>query len=421
MNSRLNSRVFLPIVLVVSLCPSAWGADTISGTVRNGSKNQPAANDQVILLRLDQGMQEEARAKTDALGTFTLSVVDPSKRHLVRVMHQDVNYDREALPGRDLAIDVFDASPKVKGVTGNIEILRLGTSGNLLHVSDLLEIKNESSPPETQAGKQTFEVYLPAQARIDSVMAAGPGGIGVLIAAVPVPGQPGHYTVSFPLRPGSTKFSFNYDLPYNGHATFRPKSLYPVQQLAVMTPPSMEFTTHSPAFHPLATGNTGYRVQVADQVKAGNGPEFAIAGAGGMPPLRERPPTARTPGTAAAALPATPATSTSTGAAAAGQHQSQPGTAVVDSSLRWWVLGGVFCFVAGVCGFLVWRVRRAAGTRQPVSQPSHADTFVETLKEELFQLEAERLRGSISQADYEASKRALEGTVKRALTKAGQT
>jgi len=70
----------------------------------------------------------------------------------------------------------------------------------LLHVSDMVEIKNESSPPLTEAGERTFEVYLPANAKIDSVLAAGPGEMGVMISAVPVPDEPGHYAVNFPLR-----------------------------------------------------------------------------------------------------------------------------------------------------------------------------------------------------------------------------
>src|SRR5207249_12104745 len=133
-------------------------------------------------------------------------------------------------------------------ITGGIEILRTGTNGDLLHVSDLVEITNVSSPPLTQVGEHTFEVYLPASAKIDSVMAAGPEDMGMMISVTPVPGQPGHCAVNFPLRPGATKFAFNYDLPYDGHVAFHPKFAFPVQQLAVMIPPTMNFSFRSPAF-----------------------------------------------------------------------------------------------------------------------------------------------------------------------------
>src|SRR5690349_3281166 len=113
------------------------------------------------------------------------------------------------------------AANDLSGIHGSIEIIRVGTKGNLLHVSDMVEVINDSRPPLTQAGDRTFEAYLPAQARIDSVLAAGPDKVSVLISAAPIAGEPGHFKVNFPLRPGATKFAFNYDLPYQGHAAFR--------------------------------------------------------------------------------------------------------------------------------------------------------------------------------------------------------
>jgi len=150
-------------------------------------------------------MQEEARAKTDSQGTFTLNVQHPDKPYLVRVLHQGVTYDQQASAGQALSIHVFDAATHVQGITGTIEILRAGTVGNLLHVSDMVEIKNESSPPLTQAGERTFEMYLPPNAKIDSVLAAGPGKMSVTISAALVPGDPGHYAVKFPLTARSNQ------------------------------------------------------------------------------------------------------------------------------------------------------------------------------------------------------------------------
>src|SRR2546425_9967697 len=102
------------------------------------------------------GMQEEGRAKTDSLGAFTLNVQHLGKPYLVRVFHQGVSYDQQASAGQALSIEVFDAAIHVQGITGTIEILRTGTVGNLLHVSDMVEIKNESSPPLTEAGGGPF-------------------------------------------------------------------------------------------------------------------------------------------------------------------------------------------------------------------------------------------------------------------------
>jgi hypothetical protein len=43
----------------------------------------------------------------------------------------------------------------------------------------------------------------------------------------------------------------------------------------------------------------------------------------------------------------------------------------------------------------------------------------EVLKEELFRLESDRLHGTISGEEYDSAKQALEGTIKRALARAG--
>src|SRR5260370_42045676 len=96
-------------------------------------------------------MQEEARAKTDAHGTFTLNVQYPGKPYLVRLLHQGVSYDQQASPGDALSIQVFDEARGVPCTAGTIEILPTVTNVNILHVSELVEIKAESSPPLTQA------------------------------------------------------------------------------------------------------------------------------------------------------------------------------------------------------------------------------------------------------------------------------
>jgi hypothetical protein len=350
-------RMLSILALIVCLSTTALSANSITGTVRNQSRSQPAAGDEVILVRLDGGMQEEARAKTDAQGAFTLPVRYPDKQYLVRAFHQKVNYDQRASSGDALSIPVFDAAPQVRGITGSIEILRTGTSGKLLHISDMYEIKNESSPPMTQAGRHTFEVYLPPNAKIDSVLAAGPERIGVPISAAAVPGEPGHYTVSFPLRPGATKFAFNYDLPYDGHAVFQTRRRYPLQQLAVMIPPTMKFSSGSPAFDILATGSSRYQVRAANQLKAGDGPGFEVSGIGALPPLGDQ-----AESQAQSQSPAVPSRMGSAHARAA-----LPSLASIDSGSKQTsppsqslVLGGVTSVLLAACVLLVWRARRAS-------------------------------------------------------------
>jgi hypothetical protein len=362
MNVRLYGNGFctlrlLSVLALLACCSTAaLGANNITGSVRNLSRGEPAAGDRVILLRLDRGMQEEARATTDAQGVFTLTVQYPDKPYWVRVVHQGVSYDQQASAGDALSIQVFDAARRVRGVTGSIEILRTGTNGNLLHVSDLYDIRNESSPPLTQAGERTFEVYLPAKAKISSVLAAGPGKIGAMISAAPVPGEPGHYAVSFPLRPGATKFAFNYDLPYDGHAAFQTRHAYPLRQFAVMIPPTMKFSSRSPAFEILTTGNSRYQVRAANQLKAGEGPAFEVSGTGALPPLGDQ---AKSQARSHSPVPPNPTLSAPGRAALpslAGIDSRSKQTQPPSQSL---VLDGVTSVLLAVCALLVWRARKA--------------------------------------------------------------
>jgi hypothetical protein len=416
-------KIILGLALIAGCSVATLAADTVTGVARNRTRGQFAAGDEVILLRLDQGMQEEARTKTDSQGSFALKVQFPDKLHLLRVLHQGVNYDQQVSVGDAVSIDVFDATAKVQGLAGSIEIIRTGTKGDLLHVSDMIEIRNDSSPPLTQAGERTFEVYLPAHAKIDSVLAASSGKMGVMISATPIPGEAGHFAVNFPLRPGATKFAFNYDLPYDGRATFRTRRLYPLQQLAVMIPPTMKFSSRSAAFQILPAGNSNYQVQAANRVNAGEGPEFEISGVGAFPALQAQ---AQPPPKAPATV-ATPAPSSPSSSQAPTQRANALGT-VAGSGLsepvsrrRWWVVGIAGFLVLGAGGFLLWRGERLsanAGTAIEQTGQGSASSS-EVLKEELFRLEIDRLHGTISGEEYDSAKQALEGTIKRALTRAG--
>jgi len=437
MNLRLHGKGFdmrgILSILVVLSCSAAGAlaAHTITGSARNQSRSQPAAGDEVILVRLDRGMQEEAHSMADAQGTFAFNVQYPDRSYLVRMVHQGVNYDQRALAGDVVSIDVFDAAAKVQGVTGSIEIIRAGTNGTLLHVSDMVEIKNDSSPPLTQAGERTFEVYLPSHAKIDSVLAAGSGTgsekVAVLIPARPVPGELGHYTVNFPLRPGATKFAFNYDLPYDGHALFRTKSVHPLQQLAVMIPRTMKFTSVSPAFQVLRAGDDGYQVEAANVIKAGENLRFEVSGVGALPALQAQTQSPPKPSAAASSTPALSARGSSALLAQGTNALSAlPASAssAPSSRLQWWVLTAGAVLVLGPCGLLLSRRQRLSAnekTRAVQGNEQRGQTsssLADALKDELFQLEIDRLRGAISGEEYDSARQALEGTIERAVARA---
>jgi hypothetical protein len=357
-STRFCQRALLP-TLVLMLCYSTavLGADTIRGSVRNQSLGEPAAGDNVILIRLDGKIREEAHTKTDGQGVFTLDTQSPDKPHLVRVIHEGVTYDRQVSSTAPLSLEVFDTAPRVRAIAGTIEILRTGTNGNLLHVSDMVEIVNSSTPPLTKADEHTLDVYLPPAAKIDSVLAAAPGNLAEVISAAPVSGEPGHFTLNFPLRPGASKFAFNYDLPYHGRVAFHARHAYPLQQLAVMTPAAMKFSSRSSAFEMLKTGIDRYQVHAATQLKAGDAPVFEVSGTGAMPPLGDQASSRRRFVSPASPHPTqSPPVRGILPSLASSDSPLKPPVSLPSQSLA---LGAVTLVLLAACAFLIWRGRKA--------------------------------------------------------------
>jgi hypothetical protein len=355
-HARFHAKGILTI-LAVLFCSSVLvaGENEISGYARNQTSGRPAAGDEVILIRLDRGMQEESHTKIDEHGSFKVPVQYPEKQYLVRVVHDGVSYDQQARAGGSVSISVFNAITQVQGITGSIEILRTGTNGTLLHVSDMYEIWNQSNPPVTRNGARTFEVYLPARAKISSVLAASSGKLGVMISATVVADEAGHYAVSFPLRPGATKFAFNYDLPYEGRASFPTRHQYPMQQFAVMIPPTMKFSSRTSAFETLATGNNRYQVRAVNGLQAGEGPAFDLSGDGALPSLQAQ--TRTPPAVVRAAPPPSPPVSSSSLPTTA-PHVNQ--TRTLFRSLILVALAVMFAAFS----LLVWRSSRSARMRR---------------------------------------------------------
>src|SRR5205807_4686363 len=262
------------ILLAASFCM----AETITGTVHNQTTGKPSAGDDVVLLRLTTGMLEESHAKTDGQGAFTLNVQFTDVPHVVRVFHQGVNYDHTVASNAALDIKVFDAAAKVQGVDGYIDIVKVESDGKNFSVTELHAVENVSNPPRTQASPKNFEVSLPINAQVDSVMVAGPAGLAVKAAPEPVAGQAGRYSIGFPLRPGMTRYWVKYHLPYQDRVIFHPLLPYRTKQFSVQYPKSMTFaSSENSGFHPIID-QQGMKVEAIAPAKAGSIPQFELSG-----------------------------------------------------------------------------------------------------------------------------------------------
>jgi hypothetical protein len=390
-------KTFSSISKAIFSCLFLWGtfcaAQTITGTVRNETTGKPSAGDDVVLLRLDNGMLEETKTKTDSQGAFTLNVQFPDQSHIVRVLHQGVNYDRSVTSANRVDIKVFDSEAKVQGVTGYISIVKVESDGKNFNVTELHGINNLSNPQRTQANPQNFELSLPDKAQMDSVMVAAPGGIQVKAEPKPVAGKGNHYLIGFPLKPGLTRYWVTYHLPYQERIAFHSFIPYPTQMYSVQYPKSMTFSAaEKSGFHPIVDQD-GMRVDAIHEAKAGRIPDFQISGVGTLPPESKVVESFHGRTVPGPQQPATPATKM-------GLAQAQPKPARANSSLnsnaKVAAIAAAVIVALGAFIFLLWRLQAA---KQKAAR--------DALKEKLFKLENDRLKGSISPEKYAATKASL--------------
>lgn len=410
---------FLLLFLALATCAS--NASTITGTVKNGTTLKPSAGDTVILLKLAGGMEEETRTKSDSKGGFTLNVQDSNTPHIVRVNHQNVNYHAVAPPGTQTVgeVVVYDASAKLSGIAGTADVMRIQSDGDTLRVAEIFALRNNSTPPRSLMNNKTFEIYLPKDAQMDSSMAAGPGGMPVNSA--PVPLDPGHYAFVFPLRPGETQFRVEYHIPYSGSASFVPRITVPMDMVAIELPKSIQFSANQAGYYNVAMDDKGVVVQAAKNVMPGSPSGFRIAGNGAIPPealknLEGGGDDSSGGGNESASAAAAPTNRPGGGMA------TPEGTPDPMEKYRWPVLLG---FVAALGLGAFWITTRQSdnisaspsavpGTTVPASG-NRSGSLLDALKEELFQLESERLQKKISEEDYAKAKAALDTTLARAM------
>jgi len=428
------------VVLTILLLSSFTRAQTLTGTVKNGTTGKPAAGDEIVLLNLGQGMEETGRTKTDSKGRFSFKLDDARAPHLVRAIHQAVTYHRMAPPGTtSVEVEVYDVGNKIDAIEVLADIMRVQVEQGRLEVAREFAVQNSSKPPRTQMNERNLEFYVPEGAQIGEGSAMTEHGNPLKSPPVQQ-GEKNRYSFIFPLRPGITRFQVSYQLPYSGSANIDPKSLYALQHFVAVLPKSMEFSAAPGAdFKPMNDPNQpDANVQIASTTTVGQTLAFKISGEGTLQ--------ARVEGGSAQRE------------NASAENENRPGGGLgppIDApdplqKYRWHILGGFVAVLVAGAIYVASRQQAAAraGARpkthspkleeqdvnyevveapaepettsqatrlQPPAARSSSSMLLEGLKEELFQLEVEHKQGDISQQEYDKAKAALDQTLEHAL------
>jgi hypothetical protein len=411
MSNLFKTSFLIVIIFLWVIC--AVAADTLTGTVRNQTTGKPAVGDEVVLLRLGEGMQQEARTKTDAQGAFTLKVAFPNDRHIVQVSHQGVNYDQSVNGPGPVEISVYDAVANIPELRGTIGVTQLESEGTMLKVTERYEIANTSNPPVTQSRADNFKITVPPKAVFDSVEARRGLGMWLKVTPEPVKSSSGEYTINFPIRPGRTQLNLAYHVPYTEAMTLHLRVPYPIERFGILHPSSMKFKPSRPELFQSSAMSAVLQGEVLTRPVVGDVPAFQISGVG----------TAPQHGTEAASAPAPPTVSTPSVNPRA--SQSNPPSAAersrneaADQSRKelGLMIAGIFVILA-VGVFTLWRMNNKRVPEIVSAKPGAGKPLLDALKEELFQLESDRLHGSISAEEYATSKQALNKSIERAMGK----
>lgn len=414
----------LKIALLLLATASFAAAQTLTGTVTNGTTGKPAAGVNVVLLTLSQGMNESGSAKTDAGGKFSFQLKEGGP-HLVRVDYQGGSYFPQSgpiLPGvTSTSITIYDSGAKPDAVSATVHVMRVqAPDANTLQVLELVAVTNSSNPPRSVVGNRTWQMYLPTGAIIDEAAVQGPGGMPITASPTEDARQKDLYSFDFPLRPGESRFQVSYHLPYTGQATLKPHVTGDVQHFALLMPKSMQFTAQVPAnFSPMPDDTGQSTMQVATNVTPSKDLTFHLSGTGVLPDTQGQAndQQADTGATPAAGRPG-------------GGLGNPEGTPDPLARYRYPLLA--LCLGALVLGgFWVAANRKQDSTasaplphQTPPAAASAANSptlLLQALKEELFQLEMERQQGKISEAEYATAKAALDQTLARAIARAKTT
>jgi hypothetical protein len=409
-------------------------AGTITGTVTNKTTGKPSAGDTVGVINTAQGMDEISKVTTDASGTFHATVPDGGQI-LLHVTHKGAEYFKSVPPKTtDVDIEVYDSAAKIEGITSEALVLRAETdpAGKTLNVSENFFVQNAATPARTEYGGNTFDFYLPKGAQIAQSLASSPGGLPTNSKVVPIDAASGHYAFTFPIRPGETRFQVAYSLPYSGRQPFSLKLSMPTGDVAVMLPKTMQFDGGS-LFQPISPDPNSQSYD-AHQPAATQPVAFTITGKGQLPDESAQGGQQGATDQSGGGSAATTGGPRPGGGLGAPEDPGGANDANFWTKYKFWILGVFGLFLAGGAGVMLKAspavtdagiaplapvdITAPTSFATPVGAAAAAgNSLLQALKDELFELETDRLSGKLNAAQYAEHKAAFDVVLRRALNR----
>jgi hypothetical protein len=250
--------------------------------------------------------------------------------------------------------------------------------------------------------EHTLEFYLPEGVSITESSVRTANGTDLKSAVIPQ-SEKNKYAFKFPIRPGETQFHIAYSLPYSGSLKVDPKTDAAIQTMIVVAPESMKVVPEDKSLYQVNNNPQfkGVNFFVAKSITPQKQAGFELSGSGVMPAESEQ---------------------ASGGGQGAPDNRPGGGLGVPNEmpdplhSGQWLFLGVLSLFLLAGAVFVFTTNQKAAVVSGTSGKPKgRGGMLMEAMKEEVFQLESDRLQGKISPEDYQTAKAALDKTLQRAV------
>jgi hypothetical protein len=387
------------VMLAVFASAAVAAAGTVSGIVHNGTTNSPQAGAEVILLRLQGGMEAVATTKADAQGHFQFDRPEiGTQPMLLRVQYRGVNYHEPVPPGATTAnVEIFDNTQDPGTIQVTHQEIVLQPNGQTLLVGEEFIIENQTRPPVAfYRADGTFTFSIPTGAQLNQVSAWGASGMPLVQGTIDK--GKNKSAIAFPFRPGQNGVRMSFEMPYpSNEATVHATAPYRAQRILVVVPPSVQVL--SAGFQP-AGSQQGWNIYSRENVAANTPLDISVSGTA-------PPPSSGAGETAGAPTGAGDAQNPSVNSRA--EEGAESGGTLLPGrleDLRWILTGGMAALFALGLALLIRKPvpKEAAVTKK--SSPALADVdrqvqgSLDEIKENLFRLELRRQAGTISEEEY---------------------
>jgi hypothetical protein len=199
------------------LAPGSFLLAAVDGVVLNVTTGKPQASVIVSLVQpSNEGMKNIGSARSDGDGKFRIDKEMPPGPALLQGIHQGATYNLMLPPGgptSGVSLKVYDSTAKPEAGKVAQHMLLIEPSAKEIRVSDTYMFDNRTNTTFNDPSKGSVLVYVPDAAKESlRVTINAPGGMPIQREAEKT-SQPGVYKISYPIKPGESRFDVDYVLP----------------------------------------------------------------------------------------------------------------------------------------------------------------------------------------------------------------